>query len=63
MHGMAEHGGRYARLAEKLVSHGWNVCVPDLRGHGKTSELGGRRGFFSKKGGRLLVIRDVQDVL
>lgn len=33
-HGFAEHGGRYAALAELLGLHGYAVEVPDHRGHG-----------------------------
>ncbi len=33
-HGFAEHGGRYARLADHLVAEGLAVVAPDHRGHG-----------------------------
>lgn len=39
-HGYAEHAGRYAALAERLVAEGYAVCVIDHRGHGQS---GGRR--------------------
>jgi alpha-beta hydrolase superfamily lysophospholipase len=39
-HGMAEHSGRYARLAEAFCEQGYGVYAPDLRGHGKTAEHG-----------------------
>lgn len=39
-HGYAEHAGRYAPLAERLVAAGYAVCVIDHRGHG---ESGGQR--------------------
>ncbi len=35
-HGIAEHGGRYARLAEALVSSGFSVYAADHRGHGRS---------------------------
>ena len=37
-HGMAEHGKRYARLAEKLCTAGIEVWAADQRGHGKTAD-------------------------
>ena len=37
-HGMAEHSGRYGRLAEKLCEAGLEVWVADQRGHGKTAD-------------------------
>ena len=40
LHGMAEHGERYGRLAEKLCGAGIAVWVADQRGHGKTADAG-----------------------
>jgi alpha-beta hydrolase superfamily lysophospholipase len=37
-HGMSEHSGRYARLAEALVGAGYAVYANDHRGHGRTAE-------------------------
>ena len=39
VHGMAEHAGRYRRLAEKLCAAGIEVWAADQRGHGKTADL------------------------
>jgi len=36
-HGLAEHGGRYAALAERLVAHGYAVYALDHRGHGRST--------------------------
>jgi lysophospholipase len=36
VHGMAEHGRCYEHVAESMVARGWNVVVPDLRGHGRS---------------------------
>lgn len=37
VHGMAEHGGRYARLAAQLNAQGLAVYAQDLPGHGQTA--------------------------
>lgn len=34
VHGTSEHGGRYRHVARTMAEHGWQVLVPDLRGHG-----------------------------
>lgn len=39
-HGFAEHGGRYAAVAQRLLAEGMAVVAPDHRGHGLS---GGRR--------------------
>jgi len=36
---MAEHSGRYRRLAERLVAAGIEVWAADQRGHGRTADL------------------------
>jgi alpha-beta hydrolase superfamily lysophospholipase len=36
VHGMSEHGQCYQHVAESMVARGWNVVVPDLRGHGQS---------------------------
>ncbi|QAY68087.1 alpha/beta hydrolase [Paenibacillus protaetiae] len=41
VHGMGEHGERYARLAESLTAAGFAVFAHDQRGHGRTP---GQRG-------------------
>jgi alpha-beta hydrolase superfamily lysophospholipase len=38
VHGMAEHGARYARFAERANAAGFSVFAPDLRGHGKSCQ-------------------------
>lgn len=44
-HGAAEHGGRYARLAQALVEQGCAVFAIDHRGHGKSQ---GTRALIEK---------------
>lgn len=39
IHGMAEHGGRYARLAQALTAQGYAVYAQDLPGHGLTANV------------------------
>ena len=41
IHGIGEHGGRYARLAGYLGAHGISVFALDHRGHGRSE---GKRG-------------------
>ena len=36
VHGTSEHGGRYRHVAQEAVNRGWEVIIPDLRGHGKS---------------------------
>ena len=44
VHGGAEHGGRYARLAAALNEQGYTVYAEDHRGHGRTGEINGKLG-------------------
>ncbi len=43
VHGYAEHGGRYAHVAEALAADGAVVCAPDHIGHGRS---GGERALI-----------------
>ncbi|MDM8358929.1 alpha/beta hydrolase [Pandoraea communis] len=45
IHGMGEHGGRYARLAEHFAAYGIATVAYDLRGHGRS---GGPRVFVKR---------------
>jgi alpha-beta hydrolase superfamily lysophospholipase len=40
VHGMAEHGLRYAETAAYLCGRGYGVWAADMRGHGMTADLG-----------------------
>ncbi len=46
-HGLAEHGGRYARLAEALTAAGCAVYAGDHRGHGLTARTPDDLGFLA----------------
>lgn len=59
-HGMAEHAGRYARLAEALVAAGYEVYADDHRGHGKTAKTDADLGFFTAKDGWRTVVDDLK---
>jgi alpha-beta hydrolase superfamily lysophospholipase len=37
VHGVGEHGGRYAAVAEKFCRHGYAAYALDLRGHGNSA--------------------------
>src|SRR6478609_5847792 len=50
-HGLAEHAGRYARLAEALTSAGYAVYANDHRGHGRTVKSADDLGFFAERDG------------
>lgn len=55
VHGMAEHSGRYARLAEALCAQGYGLCALDQRGHGKTAEHGVLGHYADQDGWRKVV--------
>jgi len=50
-HGLAEHAGRYGRLAEALTGAGYAVYANDQRGHGRTATTPADLGFFAPEGG------------
>ena len=62
VHGMAEHGGRYERLARALTGRGYAVYAHDLPGHGPHAQLRGH--FADRRGWRVAIssIREVQRV-
>jgi alpha-beta hydrolase superfamily lysophospholipase len=62
-HGLAEHGRRYARVAEALTSAGYVVYANDHRGHGKTEERPDGLGFFAEAGGFRRVLQDLQQLV
>jgi alpha-beta hydrolase superfamily lysophospholipase len=50
-HGLAEHAGRYARLAGALTSASYAVYANDHRGHGRTVKSSDDLGFFAERDG------------
>jgi alpha-beta hydrolase superfamily lysophospholipase len=69
VHGMAEHGKRYDRLARRLCAHGIAVWAADQRGHGRTADsqvndpgAGGLLGHCADKGGVPLIIDDIHRI-
>ena len=60
-HGVAEHGARYARVAEVLSRAGYAVYVDDHRGHGRTAATVEERGVF--EGGAARVLADLVELL
>jgi alpha-beta hydrolase superfamily lysophospholipase len=61
-HGLAEHGGRYARLADALTSAGYVVYAGDHRGHGRTAAQADDLGFFAARDGWATVLGDLWQV-
>ena len=63
VHGMAEHGGRYERLAGALAERGFAVYAHDLPGHGPHAQARGH--FADRRGWRVAIasIREVQRVV
>lgn len=49
-HGMGEHAGRYARVAQALVDAGYVVVANDHRGHGRTAGSAERHGDLGQLG-------------
>jgi alpha-beta hydrolase superfamily lysophospholipase len=59
VHGLSEHGGRYARLAAALTTRGIAVAALDQRGHGRTAAATGK-GRFGDGAGSADVLDDVR---
>jgi alpha-beta hydrolase superfamily lysophospholipase len=58
-HGMAEHSGCYAELAEFLLKRNLAVYCHDHRGHGKTAGNRADYGFIADKNGWELLVEDM----
>ena len=61
-HGLAEHAGRYARLAEALTGAGYAVYAADHRGHGRTAPTPADLGFFAEGEGWRRCLDDLWQV-
>jgi len=57
VHGLGEHGGRYAPVAAQLNAWGWRVMAHDHRGHGRS---GGERGRIASNDA---LLRDLSRVI
>jgi alpha-beta hydrolase superfamily lysophospholipase len=62
IHGMAEHGGRYERLAQALASAGYCTYAHDHRGHGRSIPEGGRAGHKADSDGWNRIVEDAHGV-
>lgn len=58
-HGVAEHAGRYAHVAEALTATGYAVYGDDHRGHGLTAQTPDELGFFADSRGWARVLDDL----
>ena len=63
VHGMSEHGARYARVAEVLTVSGFTVVAHDQRGHGQTAKSNDELGFFGSQDGWGRAVADIRGLL
>lgn len=62
VHGMSEHGGRYARLAAALNAAGYAVYAQDLPGHGRTARAPDELGHFADDHGWRFALQSLRAV-
>ncbi len=48
VHGTSEHGGRYDHVARVAAEQGWEVIVPDMRGHGRSDGVPVHVDYFDE---------------
>jgi len=58
-HGLAEHAGRYARLAQALNNVGYAVYANDQRGHGRSARGPDELGYFVSNAGLRRCVEDL----
>jgi len=62
IHGMAEHGGRYRRLATALTAAGYAVYAQDLPGHGQNARAADELGHFGDHDGWRIALSAINEV-
>jgi alpha-beta hydrolase superfamily lysophospholipase len=62
LHGMAEYGSRYARLAQALAAAGYSTYAHDHRGHGKSIREGSNPGHMADTDSWNRVVEDTHGV-
>lgn len=61
-HGMAEHAGRYARVARVLAEAGFAVVADDHRGHGRSVQSEADLGHLADRDGFAAVVEDLRAI-
>lgn len=62
VHGLSEHGGRYARFATALNRAGFAVYAQDLPGHGRTARAPDELGHFGDRYGWRFTLQSIRAV-
>lgn len=62
VHGMAEHGARYQRLARRLTAAGFAVYAQDLPGHGRSAGGAAALGHIADQGGWQATLGAIDEV-
>jgi alpha-beta hydrolase superfamily lysophospholipase len=62
VHGMAEHGARYARLAATLNAQGYAVYAQDLPGHGRSVNEAAELGHVADRAGWRISLSAINQV-
>ncbi|MGB8224357.1 MAG: lysophospholipase [Polyangiales bacterium] len=62
LHGMAEYGSRYARLAQALAAAGYSTYAHDHRGHGRSIPKGSQPGHMADSDSWNRIVEDAHGV-